>query len=105
MIRKGDIFRYTSTIGGDTDYYIGEVGEVILIQWCDNGICYHTERPINEIKTVLLSGHIRIVGREDKLPITFLRPHTFNPQLRRDIPISKDVKPSPYYTPKLYTWE
>jgi len=110
MIRVNDIFQYTvdPMMGGYTKYYIDEVYEatdewMVVYSWKEDGLWMRDVRPLQQLEKVLLSGHIRIVGRDDKMPITHIRPHHFNPQLR-DIPIRKGTKLSPYYTPKFYDY-
>lgn len=109
MVKKGDIIIMVLTTtdgtliyGRGTNYHVGKVGESILLQWCEDGLWNHTFMPIDSVKEGLMSGLIHIVGRKDKLPIKFIRPHAFNPQLIDNPPINK--KPSPYYTPQLYQW-
>jgi len=62
MIKKGDIFQYTSIVGDYRKYYVDSVYEA-------------QER-------ILQSGHIKLVGHVNKTPLTFIRPHSFNPKLR-----------------------
>lgn len=108
MIKSDDIFHYTVQIGGHTKYYVDEVYEateewMVVFSWEEDGLWMRDVKPLKELEKVLLSGHIRIVGRCDNKPYTYIRPHCFNPQLR-DIPIRSGRKLSPYYTPKLYQW-
>lgn len=109
MVKVNDIFQYTAIVGGETNYYVDEVYEatedswMVIFSWKEDGLRIRDVKPLSSLERGLLSGHIRIVGRDDKKPITHIRPHHFNPQLR-NIPIRKGTKLSPYYTPKAYEW-
>ncbi len=111
MIKRGDIFRYTAMIGGSVNYYVDEVYENINDEWMvivswedDSDIGWgRTCMGLNEIISILESGHIKMVGTDDYKPITTMRSHKFNPTLR-NIPIKTTTKKCPYRTPKLYEW-
>lgn len=111
MLRKGDIFKYTATVGGGQKYYVDTVyknicGEwMVITSWEDVGLdtWLRTCEPLSMYLGVLQSGHIRLVGSDDHKPLTSVRPHSFNPKLR-NIPIEVGTFKCPYRTPKLYTW-
>ncbi len=115
MIKGGDIFQYTSTVGGETKYYIEKVYEttgewyveegvlMVIMSWEDDMGWHRVCRPLKGLMEILQSGHIKITGTDKRKPITHIRPHTFNPKLR-NIPISVKKMRCPYRTPKLYEW-
>ena len=111
MIKRGDIFQYTSFIGGDVKYYVDEVYEaqeehMVIFSWEDESEdtgWKRVVRPLKGLMEILQSGHIIITGSDEYKPITHTRPHTFNP-LMRDIPTRHKFK-CPYRTPKLYEWK
>jgi len=112
MIKRGDIFKYTVIMGGDTKYYVEEVYEAqdewMVITSYENpnsetGFTRYVDS-LETITKILQSGHIKIIGHDNHRPITFIRPHSFNPKLR-NIPMRRDKLICPYRTPKLYEHE
>ena len=111
-IKQGDIFQYTTDIGGHKKYYIEEVYEatdewMVIFSWEDDEQdtgWSRVVRPLKGLLEILQSGHIKITGTDEHKPITYTTPHTFNPTLR-NIPIIKGRTTCPYRTPKLYEWK
>ena len=111
MIKRGDIFQYTTEIGGHKKYYVDEVYEaqrewMVILSWEDEDEDTGWKkviRPLKGLMEILQSGHIIITGSDEYKPITHTRPHTFNP-IPRNLPFKHKIK-CPYRTPKLYEWE
>jgi len=111
MIKKGDMFKYTTSIGGSTIYCVEDIypsitntsynNDMVCISWENgDGTVSNSLQPIKLLMSSYISGHIKFVngGIMKKL-----RPHTLNVR-PRDLPFIDYDNLNPYIKPKLFSW-